>query len=254
MDSSGDLPLHDACSRTFASLDVIKFLVERHPASVHVKGRCDRVPFHWAVMEAPVDVSEFLISVAPDEVSAVDSFGKLPIHLAFGRRCRREVVQLLIDRHGGSHSGLDVVDNEGRTVLHIAIRGDCWVSATLQLLLERHPAAAGTADRHGFLPLHLACASPHRRDDLIRYLLESDLLSVLKRTKRGLTPIQMLNTQQSTAMRKFLEQKQDEAVRLIRDALQASGEINGLPDLVISTVCSFVLPRILSPIEKEMIW
>lgn len=49
-------------------------------------------------------------------------------------------------------------------------------------------------------------------------------------------------------------EKQDKAVRLVRDAIQSKLQDGGLPDLVASVVCSFALPMIRDPIENEMTW
>lgn len=47
--------------------------------------------------------------------------------------------------------------------------------------------------------------------------------------------------------RGILTRKQDEVVRLIRDAIRSKSEEIGLSDLVVSRVCSFVLPEDFAP-------
>lgn len=76
-----------------------------------------------------------LIAKHPEGVSTVDSAGMLPIHYAFGLQTwevvRHEVVQLLVNSHGGAHSGLDVADHEGNTLLHrLAVAADDRTAST----------------------------------------------------------------------------------------------------------------------------
>jgi hypothetical protein len=107
---------------------------------------------------AQTEIIEFLVDMYPEAVATVYVDGKLPIHLA----CERggglgTVAKLLVDCHGGSHHGLDVVDNEGSTPLYYAVTG---VDAdSIQHLVDRCPASVLIADRNGFLPLHALCRS-----------------------------------------------------------------------------------------------
>ena len=87
----------------------------------------------------------------------------------------------------------------------------------------------------------------------VRYLVDIDILTVLEKDGNGRTPLE-LASRQPLETRQLLAEKQDEAVRLMRDAVQAVGEDCGLPDLVVSTVCSFMLPRILGPMDGEITW
>lgn len=51
-----------------------------------------------------------------------------------------------------------------------------------------------------------------------------------------------------------LAHKQGKVVRLMRDTIQSEAEEFCFPDLVVLTICSFVLPKILIPIEDELTW
>lgn len=265
LDNSGNLPLHAACFINNASIGVVKCLVEAHPPSVYVTGKHERYPLHCAAGNNPSgkrEIIEYLIEQYPGAVSAVDSSGKLPVHIACEYGASREVVELLLDQHEGNHNGLDVIDNTGRTPLHYpSLRTDAQ-----ELMLERYPAATSVADNDGMLPVHRMV---HRGMDtnlvrifsgldsaLVPILLEANLFSVLQTTRRGLTPLQIASCRADNpiATRNLLMQKQDEAVRLIRDAIVAESEEIGLPDSVVLTICSFMLPKILNPIEEELKW
>lgn len=261
----GDLPLHHACSNTDTPLEAVKVLVEKHPVSVQVKDASGRLPLHRAIdlgrtetIEARYawkEVVEFLLDTFPDAVSNVDDNGKLPIHSACRRRAPIETVQLLLNHHNDSCEGLDAVDTEGQIPLHYAV-----LPETVQLLLNKYPAGTRVADRNGMLPLHKKSSYLLGSRDAVHLLLNADPLSVLTLSGNGMTPLQLALrsfNQIITETRDLLDllaQKQDEAVRLIRDAIREKGEDFGLPDLVVSAVCSFLLPKILSPMEREMTW
>ena len=166
-------------------------------------------------------------------------------------------MQLLLDRHQGTHHGLDVTDNEGNIPI-LSLLASSWPPPETihRLLLETYPESARIRNTHGSLPLHLVCFSAERPFSarFIRYLVDIDILTVLEKDGNGRTPLE-LASRQPLETRQLLAEKQDEAVRLMRDAVQGVGEDCGLPDLVVSTVCSFMLPRILNPMmDGEMTW
>lgn len=240
---------------TWSSLEVIRFFIEKQPDNIIVKGRLGRLPLSRAAECPRAAVMELLIDLHPGATSAVDSHGALPIHIAASHGATIGTVQLLLSHHHGTHSGLNHVDNGGNTPLHDSV----FLSApvpTVHLLLERHPEATGMFNEDGRLPIHLVCLGYRQYPlDLYRLLLDFDLFSVLK-TSRGQTPLELISRshEPGTEVWAFLAQRQDEAVRLMRDTLLGFGEERGLPDLVVSTVCSFVLPRILSPTRDEITW
>lgn len=263
VDSGSELPLHRALkSSRKVTLQVVMCLVNEFPNSVYVRGLNGSYPLHYAVSCADPATVGFLVSRNPSAVTSVDSYGQLPIHVA----CRMNgvpstVAQLLMEHHRGKHGGLDVADNEGRTPLHHALAGYFVQPQTVQLLLKRYPAAACVVDSNGMLPLDVACSRlylPFRRD-IISHLLDANLFSVLKMTAGGQLTLELLasrqqdlNLQMETT--EYLETYQDRAVRLVREAFRLVGEACGLDKLVVATVCSFALPKIIKPTKGEMTW
>jgi ankyrin repeat protein len=253
----GDLPLHDACRSSMVSLDVVSFLVKMYPASVKLRGQNNRFPLHWAAMYADAPVVKFLVDKYPKALFAVDVAGKLPIHLACEQGQATKVLQLLIDRHRQGNGGLDVVDIHGKIPLHYAVANQNTLPETVHLLLETYPEGVGVADTSTQnLPLHTVCSYP-LRCDLILPLVSVDLFTVLKTNYRHRTPLQLAfrgRRPRPKGMTSLLTQIQDKAIRLIRDTVNDICEERGLPDLVVATICSFALPRIIERTKGEMFW
>jgi hypothetical protein len=92
-------------------------------------------------------------------------------------------------------------------------------------------------------------------EDKFRSLLDADLLSVLKLSGTGLTPLEpfklRLPCRQPSATRILLEQKQDEAVRLVRDTIQAEALGCGMPDLVVS-IDSYLFLKLISRLSRSL--
>lgn len=134
------------------------------------------------------EIIECLVEQNPSTAYATGSFGKLPLHVACENAASREAVEALFDRRGGNHSGLGMKGNHGRAPLH-CLR---WLSMdAFELLLERCPAAASITNNDGALPLLDDAARCGCNSNLVCLLLEANPLSVLKMTRRGLTPLQI---------------------------------------------------------------
>lgn len=144
---------------------------------------------------------------------------------------------------------------------------------TLNLLLETSPAGVVLADIQGVLrftwhallldvgilvgvsDMSSACI------EVIARLLEADCFlcySILRTTSEGLTPFELVATSRQDPLPNAmlldrLAREQDEAVRFFRDIICA-GARDLLPDLVVSTICSFALPRIVNAHDNEMDW
>lgn len=187
-------------------------------------------------------------------LDVADQHQHLPLHIACAFGASREVVDLLIDRHGDPFGGLDAADEHGFIPLHYAAYYGKTSLETFQLVLETFPAGAGIFNSYGRLPLHFACRDS-RFSAIIGRLLEIVPFSVLSMyTNNDVVwfPYKIASSAaQPAEVLELLARKQDEAVRLVRDGVR---DASGLPDLVVSTICSFALPKIFSPIEGEMTW
>ena len=90
-----------------------------------------------------------------------------------------------------SSAAARIQDQAGMTPLHVA----CWSGnkATIRLLLEAYPQAAGTVDKRGRTPLHMACASaPTPAVETVSLLLEACPTSAHLRDHHGKTPLALL--------------------------------------------------------------
>jgi len=258
-DRFGDLPLHHVCRFPFVPLEVVKFLYERYPEAIRIKGSCERLPLHTAdVNNASKETVEFLIDMYPDAVRVVDEYGGLPLHCACSYGGAREIVQLLIDRYSGEaiyHNGLAVSNIVGRIPLHCAANNQTALDL-FPLLLERYPRGVRVADNDGMLPLHLVCSLNLTHGlEIVRLLLETHLFAMVQTCDTGETPLQIAFREywrRPLETRQFLLERQDEAVRLLHEAFEPTIEQRRLSDLVVAEIWSFVLPRLWRPTEDEM--
>ena len=151
---------------------------------------------------------------------------------------------------GKNHAATNVTDNGGMLPLHAAVGAKADSDAARALLGASPFAAASVADNDGVLPAHVAerCGCDC---DLVHLLVEANPFAVIKTTDEGKTPLQMASRAET---RDLLVRRQDEALRLIRDTIVSETEDVGLPEVVVSMICSFALPKIMLPIEDELKW
>jgi len=250
------LPLHCACFSYGPSVEIVKFLIDQYPDGAKTQDVLGWFPLHRAACHGSLGIVQVLVESYPDAVKAKDGDGRLALHLACKFGSSREVVEFLVDCYNGEESycsGLSVVDNDGRIPLHGAALGRATVE-TMQLLLERYPKGTSAATGTGMLPLHIASTSPDCGTQRIRLLVESNPFSVLKTTTDGHTALQlasqMWRADHETVT--FLLEKQNEAVRAIREAFDDVVDAQlGLPDLVVANIWSFVKPNLLEQGEEE---
>ena len=91
------------------------------------------------------------IALAPKIDADTDTPGDMTLHEAVQSQNKRQVKLLL--KHNAS---LDVVEQEGRTPLHIAVALK-WNDGVVKLLLE-HNASVDVTDQQGRTPPHVAAA------------------------------------------------------------------------------------------------
>lgn len=222
----GCLPLHCACSSYRAHLEVIQFLVEQYPAAVRQRDLILQLPLHFAASRRDNIVGQYMIEQYSAATHEVDAEGNLPLHNA----CNVE---------HGRPSERSTID-------------------TLRLFLDEYPEGVNVVNDAGMLPLHLACSHPFGDNfERICLLLDVDPWTVLQPNGDGKTPLQLsfdgwMHTRQSFPTRKLLLEKQDEAVRLLRESLEPTIEHCRLPDLVVAEIWAFVFPTLRRPSQEEM--
>jgi hypothetical protein len=165
----------------------------------------NRYPLHFAVVTKPYaadsDTCEYLrllrrlIDAHPKALMHSDCDGNLPLHEAvvYGTS---ESIELLLERNQRATQKVNTINQ--RTPLHLLCGRIQWTrcsstdSVSLQVmerLLRCFPEATQWPDRHGRLPIHLACAQSFPRWDLLDLLIRTYPESLLERDFAGRTPL-----------------------------------------------------------------
>ena len=216
LDDDGALPLHIACRDGETPIEVIQFLVNQDPATLHHLDNHGNLPIniHTLCESQPplkdtlalltlfvsarpdlistADRQTLCTSVCPDLISVVDGSGTLPLHLACqNREMPTNVIQYLVE-----HDTTTVChwDNQGNLPIHMLCACRPWGRDTLALLklfLSVSPNLISTPDWTGALPLHIACQNGARLD-FIQFLVKQDLTTVHHRDDLGNLPIHSL--------------------------------------------------------------
>jgi len=160
--TTGRTPLLQAID--FEDIDVVWSLITCYPQLVKIKFQDPtnpkewNLPIHFAAqlagnsnLDSSIDILALLVEHDPHALSATDSKGRLPLHLAVTGRSPKAAKWLI--EHG---SDVNTSDNNGSCPMH-------YVSAvdTAELLLSAG-ALLDPRDSGGLSPLHYLC----RRDNL----------------------------------------------------------------------------------------
>ena len=241
---SSQLPLHYAC-KYGNTHDVVTYIANLYPDAVKVPNNRCHLPVHYAVRYCTHDVVRHLVEMYPQCLFYRDSDDKTTLlHYAcqFSRTHgeARKIILYLISRGPGACRWQSVIGLPihhlfyGRqqqstvvTLEHIT-RSTARVTdynieaSVIDALLEAYPESVEKVDRHGLLPLHLACmggctATAAETRNIIERILE-------KYPRGASTPV---NTLSSGACGMFPLQ-----LIVSRHAGEAAAEIEGLIPLV----------------------
>ncbi|KAK1265057.1 hypothetical protein QJS04_geneDACA015644 [Acorus gramineus] len=117
-DRHGFGPLHLASAAGHAH--VVTELLAVDGGSCDLKDRYGRTAVHWAAIKGRVRVLDTLMSVRPDLGLTVTAFGETVMHLAV-KGGHYEAVKYLLATRGGRERFLKAKDDDGNTVLHLAV-------------------------------------------------------------------------------------------------------------------------------------
>ncbi|WP_264686539.1 ankyrin repeat domain-containing protein [Wolbachia endosymbiont (group B) of Rhopobota naevana] len=137
-------------------------------ASLDTKDNNDWILLHFAASSNKFDIVKFLLDKNAN-IKAKDVYGNTPLHVAAQYDSKLEIVEFLLDKNA---SGINDVNNNGSTPLHLAIQGN--KPSTVKLLLNKG-ANINAKDKDGKTPLDLAVQEGYT--DIVQIIeqVQSDL-------------------------------------------------------------------------------
>ena len=216
VDNNGALPLHNACRRRCAHIDVIEFLITQDPRTVYRRDSQGNLPFHTLCASKQLSedrilelLNVFLVG-HPNLAATADGMGALPLHIA----CRTwnestDVIQFLVDKNP------DAVyqnDDEGNLPFMVA----CLESASVDVLffLMKYNPVLAVANFQPFSTTHVDRKKcPAGRSCSEPFAILQPLTSNLPRTERIVVVVVIVVLVAVVALRCFASS----AVRLVLD-------------------------------------
>jgi ankyrin repeat protein len=172
--SDGSLPLHRIVlnkNKSHWTFDGCKDIYLANTRAVQIPDSNGQIPLHRAaaIIEHHVTTTESLqvrsvilnlLEIHGDGASHSDHMGRLPLHIvAQSGGVWNEEVQAIYDAFPEAVRARSGVSLGNQLPLHMAAANTNCQSSLLKKIVELNPRGASQADRHGKLPLHLACES-----------------------------------------------------------------------------------------------
>lgn len=159
----GNLPIHRACANEKTPPDIIQALIESYPESLQTK---------------------------------CETLGRLPMHyLIRWNPCNIELIKWILDKYSKCASELDETG-------HTPLTYHLWFSTArnsmdvTKLLIEAQKQVVEICDKYGYSPLHHAAKQCNT--EICKYLIELYPEALVKKTKSGLTPLNIVKTVDKT--------------------------------------------------------
>jgi ankyrin repeat protein len=200
-DGDGCLPLHRAviaagASPSSRSDQAVKLLVDACPEACRQRDNDGWLPMHYAaVLEGgrSLPVLQVLHDAYPEALQdATGDFGSLPLHLAAWRCASAEAVEFLLQK--GPPAALGTRNAAGMLPLHEAADGSPSLPV-VRLVCRAWIGALGEPDADGNLPLHLAAARRGEpRLEIVQLLAEEaggGPAALLRPNARGELPVDL---------------------------------------------------------------
>jgi serine/threonine-protein phosphatase 6 regulatory ankyrin repeat subunit B len=178
IDNNNRNALHYACRK--GQSDVVDLLLKKH-CNVNLNDKLMETPLFIACEEGHVDIVKMLINQDNCMIDVFDVEGNGLLHATCGKSCRSdhnktpdmlystkdgriEIIGILL----GKSSDVNVLNNEGQSVLHAAcVFGDTEI---VDILL-RNNSNVNQCDKAKKTPLFIACEEGYI--DIVRLLIES---------------------------------------------------------------------------------
>ncbi|CAL5445283.1 unnamed protein product [Camellia sinensis] len=122
LNQDGFSPLHIASANGY--LEIVKELLKVDRDMCSVRGREKRIPLHYAVIKGRIHVMKELLAASPDSVEHVTVRGETALHLAV-KKNQIEGLRVLVEhiKEFKKEGVLNMKDEHGNTILHLAISG-----------------------------------------------------------------------------------------------------------------------------------
>jgi ankyrin repeat protein len=195
LSSTGEPPLHFACSTSDVTLNIVQLLIDALPDSLRHVDDTGHLPIHKLCRnkslneEVKVGILKFLLERCPESARHVDRDGDLPIHIAAARQSP-EFCRILIEAYPGSErmANADSVFY-GYLPFHTACQ--CNTVATAKYLYKLYPESLTVAENDGGRhPIHRAIwglkyreDSPETAIEMTHFLLDCDPDVVLQKLR-----------------------------------------------------------------------
>ena len=154
-DNDGNLPLHLACERP--SFHVVKLLFDAYPQAIYVENERKETPLAVAKgVRFPDDTG--MILPGEEELEEMEEvlISFLESQLKLHRRAKK----------------VTTPNEKGQLPIHQALQKDDTSLGAIKLMVAGNPASLTVADKHGIIPLHIACQVGNI--DAIKILMEAD--------------------------------------------------------------------------------
>mmetsp|Transcript_19756 Transcript_19756/g.54412 ORF Transcript_19756/g.54412 Transcript_19756/m.54412 type:complete len:461 (-) Transcript_19756:3185-4567(-) len=205
--SDGWYPLHAAVACE-APRDAVQRLHEAFPESVvDTQNSTQSTALHLACSKrSSPNVVEFLLQVAPESVHMLDTKHMSPWFWAVYAQSL-EVIQLFLEKFPGEGQ-LPVQSQNGICLLHFAVRHN--TADVVDFLAQRYPFMLVSRTRtRGMTPLHTACQR-HRPLDVIQSLVKHCPRCLFLRNQRGRLPLDEARAANATPrVIEFLEKEHE---------------------------------------------
>jgi len=196
-------------------ISTVKAVYEAYPEAVLIHEPCkNSLSLHLAAaFEASLEVIQFIYSKHEAAVKSPRNDGVLPIMLALSYYVGDPaVVNFLIDQYPESAS--KVCNGIQWSPLHSAAHGGVSDINILRRLHEQDHSMIHSADKHGRIPIHLACLSKRGNPELVQFLMKTaPETATVEDNLFGRTPIHLLCINQAP-----------ETIRVMLDMLPNQGD------------------------------
>ncbi|CAB9530564.1 Ankyrin Repeat [Seminavis robusta] len=187
-------PLFRACLCEFARIDVIFYLIEQWPQSVHMPDVNGDLPIHASCLYGlDFAIVKKLVSHFPESVGKQASDSETPLHLAARPLCSNsgpslELVNFLYQRYPDA---IQVRNDAGFLPIHHAVLSSDNSGERDQMirfLAKASPRSLLAGDNDGDLPLHIACGCGLSLS-AVQFLVELEPQSLTRRNHNGDLPL-----------------------------------------------------------------